>query len=345
MATDPSLLGGRPEVELRIFGLGASQQYADQVCRCLGFKRTSHREEFHDDGEPYVLSKENVRGCDVYVISSLYGCQKENLADKVMKLLFFARSLRDASASRITLVTPYLSYQRQDRKTESRAPVYTKYLPEIVEGLLGQSARVLTMDAHNLSAFQTGFRCLIDHLEAKPLIADWFAKNIKNLDVDLDNLVAGSPDEGAVKRTGYYREKLQETLGVEIGSAAVYKVRRGRKVEAYGVMGNVKDKDVLLFDDMISTGKTFEIATEAIEKDGGRVKAIICTHGLFVGNANEHMKNLMQKGIRVVLTDTVDPFRLSPETRDKLTIIQTAPLFAEAIRCCHNEESISRLLM
>lgn len=332
-------------MDLRIFGLGVSQHYADQVCRCIGFKRTPHTEEFHEDGEPYVLSRENVRGCDVYVISSLYGCQKENLADKVMKLLFFARSLRDASAARITLVTPYLSYQRQDRKTESRAPVYTKYLPEIVEGLLGQSARVLTMDAHNLSAFQTGFRCLIDHLEAKPLIADWFAKNIQNFDVDLDNLVAGSPDEGAVKRTGYYREKLQDAMGVEIGFAAVYKERRGKKVEAYGVMGHVKDKDVILFDDMISSGKTFEIATDAVEKEGGRVRAVVATHGLFVGNSNQHMKNLMDRGIRVIVTDTVEPFRLIPENRSKLVVIQTAPLFAEAIRCCHNEESISRLLM
>jgi ribose-phosphate pyrophosphokinase len=129
-------------------------------------------------------------------VSSLYGCEKERLADKFIKLLFAARSLRDASAQRITLVVPYLAYQRQDRKTESRAPVYTKYVPEMIEGLLGRDARVLTMDAHNLSAFQTGFRCLIDHLEAKPLVGDWFGHNIKDFDVDLDNLVVCSPDEG-----------------------------------------------------------------------------------------------------------------------------------------------------
>lgn len=331
-------------MDLRVFGLGVSQGFADQLCRSIGIKRTPHTEEFHDDGEPYILSKDNVRGCDVFVVSSLYGCEKERLADKFVKLLFFARSLRDASAGRITLVVPYLAYQRQDRKTESRAPVYTKYVPEMIEGLLGTSARILTMDAHNLSAFQTGFRCLIDHLEAKPLVGDWFGRHVKEFDVDLDNLVVCSPDEGGVKRTGFYRKKLQDVLRVEIGSAAVYKTHEGRKIEAHGVMGDVKGRDVILFDDMISSGKTLLVGTEAVEKAGGRVRAAFSTHGLFVGKANENIGQLLAKGVRLVVTDTVEPFRLHPEIRAQLTVISTAPLFGEAIRCIYNEESISRLL-
>lgn len=331
-------------MNLRIFGLGASLQFADQVCRSIGCVRTQNTEEYHDDGEPYLLSKENVRGCDVFVISSLYGCHKESVADKFIKLLFFGRSLRDASARRITLIAPYMAYQRQDRKTESRAPVYTKYVPEITEGLFRPDDRILAMDAHNLSAFHSGFRLMLDHLEAKPLVGDWFARHIKEFDVDLDNLVACSPDEGAVKRTGFYRIKLQDVLGVAIGSAAVYKSRHGKNVEAYGVMGDVKGKDVLLFDDIIASGKTLVVGTESIEKAGGRVKAVVATHGLFVGNANEHMKILLDKGVKIIVTDTVEPFRLNPDIKSKLSVIRTAPLFAEAIRCIHNEESISRLL-
>ncbi len=332
--------------DLRVFGLGRSQDYADAVCRSIGFKRTPHTEEFQDDGEPYILSKENVRGCDVFVISSLYGCEKERLADKFIKLLFFARSLRDASAGRITLVTPYLAYQRQDRKTESRAPVYTKYVPELIEGILGKDARILTMDAHNLSAFQSGFRMMLDHLEAKRLVGDWFSRHAADQfdDLDLDNLVVCSPDEGGVKRTGFYRDELAHTLKVDIGSAAVYKVRKGKKVEAYGVMGDVKGKEVLLFDDMISSGKTLDVATTAIEKAGGRVRAAVATHGLFVGNANENISKLIEKGVKVIVTDTVEPFRLHPEIRGKLSVIPTAQLFGEAIRCIHNEESLSRLI-
>ncbi len=332
-------------VDLRVFGLGQSQEYADQVCRSIGFKRTPHTEEFQDDGEPYVLSKENVRGCDVFVVSSLYSCEKERLADKFIKLLFFARSLRDASAGRLTLVVPYLAYQRQDRKTESRAPVYTKYVPEMVEGLLGKDARILTMDAHNLSAFQSGFRMMIDHLEAKPLVGDWFSRNYKDFDeLDVDNLVACSPDEGGVKRTGYYRDELSSNLKVDVGVAAVYKERRGKKVHSHGVMGHVKGKDVILFDDLISSGKTLMVATQEVEKAGGRVRAAVCTHGLFVGNANENIGHLIEKGVKVVVTDTVEPFRLAPALREKLAVIPTAKLFGEAIRCIHNEESLSRLL-
>lgn len=331
--------------DLRIFGLEASSDYADQVCKALALRRTPHREEYYDDGEPYILSSENVRGCDVFIIQSLFTCEKERVADKFVKMALFAGAIRDASARRITLVIPYLAYQRQDRKTESRAPVYTKYIPQMVEGLLDRQDRILTMDTHNLSAFQTGFRLTLDHLEARPLIADWLARNIREFDeVNLDNVVACSPDEGGVKRTGIYRKKLQQALGVEIGIAAVYKTHEGRNIDAHGIMGDVKDRDVFLFDDMISSGKTLVVGTRAVEKAGGRVRAAFATHGLFVGNADENIGHLLEKGVKIIVTDTVRPFALSPDLRKKLTVIPTYPLFAEAIRCIHNEESISRLL-
>lgn len=331
--------------DLRIFGLGASQAYADELCRVLAVRRTPHREEYQDDGEPYLLSQENVRGCDVFVVQSLYACEKECLADKFMKLAFFAGSLRDASARRITLVIPYLAYQRQDRKTESRAPVYTKYIPQMLEGLLDKQDRILTMDAHNLSAFQSGFRLMIDHLEAKPIVADWFSRHLGLWpDLDCDNLVAASPDEGGVKRTGFYRKKLQQLLGVEIGIAAVYKTHEGKVINAHGVMGDVEGKDVFLFDDMISSGRTLLVGVEAIEKAGGRVRGAVATHGLFVGKSNEYIGELMAKGVTIIVTDTVNPYRLDTQLRQQLKVIPTAPLFAEAVRCIHNEESLSRLL-
>ena len=331
-------------MEMKVFGLGVSQDYTDAVCRHLDIQRTPHIEEFHDDGEPYILSKDNVRGCDVFVISSLYECAKEKLSDKFIKLLFFARSLKDASAGRINLVVPYLAFQRQDRKTESRAPVYTKYVPEMIEGLLGNTCRILTMDAHNLSAFQSGFRCMIDHLEAKNLVANWFAENWKKLDIDLTKLVACSPDEGGVKRNGFYRKKIQEKLGIQIGSASVYKTHEGKTIEAHGIMGDVKGKQVVLFDDMISSAKTLLVATEAVEKNGGTVKAAIVSHGLFVGKANEYVTALLGKGVHIVTTDTVTPLRLDEKNRKSIDVISTVNLFGDAITCIHEETSISKIL-
>lgn len=336
---------------IRIFGLGTSAAYTAQVCETLSKKPTPHKEDFHDDDEPYVLSLDNVRGCDVFIITSLYSCENEGVADKVLKLLFFARSLRDASAKRITLVLPYLAFQRQDRKTESRAPVYTKYIPEIVEGLLRPDDRILTIDAHNLSAYQSGFRLMLDHLEAKPVFCDWFCRSANTAgwsfvfpDIDVSNLAFASPDDGGVERIGQYIDRIQKSLKIPINTACVYKTHRGREIQAHGVMGDVQNKDVFLIDDMISSGKTLVQATLAIEKAGGRVRGVFATHGLFVGNANENISHLQKKGIRVITTDTIHTNKLLPEIREKIIILSTAPLIGEAIRCIHAEESVSKLL-
>lgn len=337
---------------IRIFGLGTSAAYTAQVCEALSKKPTPHKEDFHDDDEPYVLSLDNVRGCDVFIITSLYSCENEGVADKVLKLLFFARSLRDASARRITLILPYLAFQRQDRKTESRAPVYTKYIPEIVEGLLRQDDRILTFDPHNLSAYQSGFRLMLDHLEARPIFCDWFYKlhnssNWRNLifpDLDVSNMAFASPDDGGVERIGQYIDRIQNTLKIPINTACVYKTHRGREIQAHGVMGDVKDKDVFLIDDMIASGKSLVQATMAIEKAGGRVYGVFAAHGLFVGNANENIAHLQKKGIRVITTDTIHTNKLLPEIREKIIVLSTAPLVGEAIRCIHAEESVSKLL-
>lgn len=332
--------------DLRIFGLGSSVSYTDEICEHLAVRRSDHTESWQDDDEPYLLSQENVRGCDVFIVSSLHSCHKERLSDKFIKMLFFARSLRDASARRITMVMPYLAYQRQDRKTESRAPVYTKYVPEIVEGLLRPDDRILTIDAHNLSAYQSGFRMMLDHLEAKPLVADWFTRNVNRLwpDIDLDNLCFASPDEGGVKRIGFYRKKVQSLMGISIATASVYKTHEGREIEAHGVMGNVAGKDVFLGDDMISSGMTLVQAYDTLTKEGGNVRAAIATHGIFVGKANERIGYLMEKGVKIVVTDTIQTNKLDPKLAAQLVVIPTAGLFAEAIRCIHNEESVSRLI-
>ena len=335
--------------KLRVFGMGSSAEYADQVCNYLAIKRNLHTEDWQDDGEPYVRSLENVRGCDAFIIASLYNCQKERLSDKFLKLMLFARSLRDASARRITLVIPYLAYQRQDRKTQSRAPVYTKYIPEMVEGLLRPDDRILTMDAHTLGGYQAGWRIMLDHLEAKPIVTEWFANNVNRVwpELDLDNLCFASPDEGGTKRNGFYRAAIQKRLNISISSASVYKTHEGKDgkdIVAHGVMGHVEGKDVILTDDMISSGSTLLEATESIEEAGGRVKAAIATHGLFVGKANERIGKLIEKGIKVVVTDTVHTNQLLPELKKQLIVIPTVSLFAEAIRCINNEESISRLI-
>lgn len=332
--------------ELKIFGLGASIPYADSICMQLGMKRSEHKDISQDDGEPYILSKENVRGCDVFIISSIFNTPDDSLCNKFLKTILFARSLRDASAKRITLVCPYLAFQRQDRKTESRAPVYTKYIPEIVEGILRQDDRIITIDAHNLSAYQSGFRLMIDHLEAKNVVCNWLNLNIKNIwpDIDLKNLCFVSPDEGGVKRVGFYRKKVQNLLNIDIATASIYKTHEGRQIEAHDIMGNVNEKNVIIIDDMISSGSTLKEASKVIESNNGKVLAMIATHGLFVGKAKENIKFLIDKGIKIITTDTVHTNTLSDDIKSQVLVIDTSSLMCEAIRRIHNEESISGLL-
>lgn len=342
--------------EIRVFGLGSSKDYAEQVCESMKSKNkiflSEHLEDYHDDGEPYILSKENVRGCDVFIISSLYASKNESIQDKLIKSLFFARSLRDASAKRITMIFPYLAYQRQDRKTESRAPVYTKYIPEMIEGLLRPDDRILTIDAHNLSAYQSGFRLMLDHLEAKPVFTNWFSglasypwKSEKTFtELDFNNLVFVSPDDGGLERVGFYIKHIQSALSNQIGTACIYKTHEGKNIKAHGIMGDVKNKDVFIIDDMISSGKTLVQATKTVLEAGGKVRGVCATHGLFVGNANENISWLHEQGVKVIITDTIHTNNLSQENKNSLIVLSTANLVGEAMLCIHNEESVSRLL-
>jgi len=333
-------------MRLKIFGLGDSKPYARKVCDYLNEPLSNHEETYFDDGECYVRSEENVRGADVFVICSLYNSHKERLADKVMKLLYFAGSLRDASARRITLVFPYMAYQRQDRKNKSRAPIYTKYFPQLLEAIVRKNNRILTLDPHNLSAFQSGNRMLNDHLEAKILITSWLARNLLIDGIAATNVVAMSPDEGGVKRNRFCRDELSRLTGSEIMTAYVDKSHENDgTITANQVIGDIKGKRVIIFDDMISSAKTMCEGNEACKRAGGKLYAVCSTHALCVGSANEHVTQLLDDGVKVVVTDSVEPYRLTPEVLKRINVISTVPLIAEAIRCIHNEESLSRLLV
>lgn len=330
---------------IKIFGLGDSIDYAKKVCEHIGVRLADHEETYFDDGECYVRSKENVRGADVFVICSLYNSVTERLADKVMKLLFFTGSLRDASAARVTLVFPYLAYQRQDRKNKSRAPIYTKYFPMILESVRQDTDRILVLDPHNLSAFQSGNRMVNDHIEAKYPIADAMVKAIQIDRMATENIVVASPDEGGVKRARFFRDVLAKTLNTAIDIAYVDKTHENDgNIEANAIIGDVKGKSVIVFDDMMSSLKTMHEANEAVTKAGGKVYAVCASHGLCVGEAQKYATELLNADIKIVITDSVKPYRLDTATINQLQIIETSSLIAEAIRRIHNEESVSGLI-
>ncbi len=333
--------------DLRIFGLGDSKQYAELVCEHIGERLSKSEETYFDDGECYVRSEENVRGTDVFVICSLYNSDKERLADKVVKLLYFTASLHSASARRITLVLPYMAYQRQDRKNKSRAPIYTNYFPRIIKSVMYEGDRILAMDPHNLSGFQSGIPLEVpnDHLEAKSLICDHLDKLVEIKGIKKQDVVVMSPDEGGIKRARFYRDKLGSLFGVMPDLVYVDKTHgNDGLIEAHKIIGNVDGKVVIVFDDMISSGKTMVEAFNAVNKAGGSLFAVCATHFLGVGRAEEYVEQLLEGNVRVITTDTVRPLCVGQPVLNKVDVLSTVPLIAEGIRCIHNEESISRLL-
>lgn len=340
--------------DLVVFGLNGSQRYAQKVATYLDLPLSEHVERYFDDGETYVRSSVNVRGRDVYVIHSLYSDGTQKVAEKFANLLFFIGSLVDASAGRITVVAPYLGFSRQDRKTESRAPITTKYIAKQLEE--AGADRVLTMDVHNLSAFQNAFRIPGDNLESRKLMIDYLCGGNDSAGVPVeyhvsdplsenpDNLVVLAPDSGSVSRCKRFRKSLEKRLRQENKIEVVHfdKEREGGEAKGDTIVGNVKGKRVIILDDMISTGKTIAICQDAVEKQGGELWAVCVTHGLFVGKADEYLARVK----RIIVTDTIPVFQPAMmKIKDRINVIPTTKIVAQAIRRIHDEGgSISDLL-
>lgn len=343
-----------------LFGLDGSRRFAQRVARYLDIPVSRHVEHYFDDKEPYVRSDVNVRGSDVYVLTSLYSDREQTVGEKLTKLLFFIGSLVDASARRITVVAPFLAFSRQDRKTESRAPISIKYFAQCLEAV--GADRMLTMDVHNLSAFQNAFRIPTDNLEAKNLIADFLCgvdsgyesdgvpqpveHHIPDpLVQDPENVAVLAPDSGGMGRAKRFRNGLEKRLKLSNRIDVVYldkERRNGGEIRGSKIVGDVEGKRVIILDDMISSGSTVAVSGQAVRKHGGEVWAVCATHGIFVGNADRNLEGID----RVVITDTIAPFRLNPDKWDgRLHVIPTAMMFAQAIRRTHEEGgSISDLL-
>ncbi|MBI4195414.1 MAG: ribose-phosphate pyrophosphokinase [Betaproteobacteria bacterium] len=321
---------------VQLFALGEARRYGEKVSAALGVPLAVHEERNFEDGEHKIRPLQNVRGNDVFVIQSLYGEPGSSVNDKLCRLLFFVGALKDASAERVTAVLPYLCYARKDRKTKSRDPVTTRYVARLLEAV--DTDRVLTLDVHNLAAFENAFRCRTDHLEANGLFVEHFAPQVGDAEA-----VVVSPDVGGVKRAEQFRQALSRRLKREVAGAFLEKYRSAGVVSGEAVVGDVRGRVAIIIDDLISTGGTILRAVSACRQRGATTIYAAASHGIFVGDA---ARLLSDPGLtRLVITDSIPPFRLDPDAaRTKLTVLETAPLVAEAIRRIHGGGSIVDLL-
>ncbi|HFA59893.1 MAG TPA: ribose-phosphate pyrophosphokinase, partial [Rhodospirillales bacterium] len=237
----------------------------------------------------------------------------------------------------VTAVVPYLCYARKDRKTKSRDPVNTRYTAALFEAV-GVDA-VLTVDVHNLAAYQNAFRCHTEHLEARPLFVDHFAARL----AQDERVVVVSPDIGGIKRADAFRASLAARLGREVDSAFLEKKRSAGVVSGAAVVGEVDGRTAIIIDDMIAGGTTLaRTITACAARGAGRILAA-ASHGLFVAEAEQ---KLAQPALeRLVITDSVTPFRLGAGfIADKLTVLDGSRQVAEAIRRLHEDGSLVALL-
>lgn len=321
--------------EIAIFAPEATREFGERVSAGLGLTLSAHEEREFEDGEHKIRPLINVRGRDVFVIQSLYADERQSVNDKLCRMLFFLGALRDASAERVTAVIPYLCYARKDRKSKSRDPVTTRYVASLFEAV--GTDRVIALDVHNLAAFQNAFRIRAEHLEAKGLFVDHFTPLVQQ-----EEVVVVSPDAGGLKRAEAFRQALSHALGRQIHSAFMEKYRSAGVVSGEAVVGEVAGRTAIIIDDLISSGTTLARAAEACRTRGASKIYAAATHGVFVGAAGQALSHPALE--KVVITNTIPPFRLDPEIiRARLVALDAAGLFAEAIRRIHNDESLVEL--
>ena len=318
----------------QLFVLNASQAFGGLVAQRLGVPASPHEEREFEDAEHKARPTVSVRGRDVYVLQSLHGDAAQSINDKLCRLLFFIGALKDAAAARVTAVVPYLAYGRKDQKTNPRDPLTLRYIAAMFEAVGTDS--LLTLDVHNLSAFQNAFRCGTEHLDATNLFAKHFLPQLQGFEV-----VAVSPDTGGAKRVNRFRKCLEAGLGKPVGTAMCEKYRKADKLTGELLVGDVAGKTAILFDDLVNSGHTLARAAQACRQQGAARVFAAASHGLFSPGAAQALDGA---GIdAIVVTDSVAPFRQDQSLPDHLTAISCSALFAEAIKRMHEGGSVSEL--
>jgi ribose-phosphate pyrophosphokinase len=310
-------------MEIALFALNAAHRYGGDLSRALGVVLSPLEERQFEDGEHKARPLVSVRNKDVFVVQSLYSDATGSIDDKLLKLLFFIGSLRSAHAARITAVLPYLAFARQDRAVEAADPITTRYVAELFAAV--GTDHVMTLDVHNLVAFENAF-ARTEHLEAGGLFAAHFGRTLGGRDVTVV-----SPDAGGVSRAERFRRLLAVELGRPVGFALMEKYRSDGVLEGEVFGGEVQGRIAIIFDDMIATGGTIARTARACRRHGAVEIYAAATHGLFVGRANVVLSQANLTGL--VVTDTIPTSRLPGIGIDTdVTVLETAPLVAEAIR-------------
>ncbi len=308
---------------IKVFAANSNLDVAKRIANALKLPLGKAEVKTFSDGEISVSLNESVRGSDCFIIQSTCNPVNQNL----MELLIMIDAMKRASAARITAVIPYFGYARQDRKAKARDPISAKLVADLIT--TAGADRVLTMDLH-APQIQGFFNIPVDHLVGSPLLASFIKNKISS---NKDDYVVVSPDLGSVTRVRTFASRLALPIAI------IDKRRQRANVsEVMNIIGDVKDKKVILVDDMIDTAGTLCNAANAVIEKGGAKEVFACaTHAVLSGPAIERIKNSPIK--ELYLLDTIP----IPKENfiDKFNILSVASLFAEAIERIYEDVPVS----
>ena len=313
---------------IKVFCGNSNPEFAMTVCKELGIEIGKAEVKHFSDGEASVTLEETVRGADVFLIQST--CKPVN--DHLMELLVMIDACHRASAGRITAVIPYFGYARQDRKAKSRDPISAKLVANMITA--AGADRVLTMDLH-AAQIQGFFDIPLDHLVGNVTFVDYYMKKFPEDQFNHDDFVVVSPDIGSVGRARAFAAK------VHMGLAIVDKRRPKANVcEVMNIIGDVKGKTCIMYDDMVDTAGSLCNAARALVEVGGAKAVYACaTHGVLSGSAYERIEESPIE--EMVFVNTIPQSGNTPS--GKLKFLDVAPVFARAIEHIHGATSIADL--
>lgn len=310
--------------DIKIFSGSSNPELTKAICEKLGVPMGDSECGQFADGENFVSIYETVRGSDVFLVQSTCGPVNDNL----MELLIMIDACRRASAGRITAVMPYFGYARQDRKTKPRDPISAKLVANLITR--AGADRVLTMDLH-AAQIQGFFDIPVDNLLGNPIFAQHFRERFAGQE---DRTVVVSPDVGSVARARAFAQKLNMPL-------AIVDKRRPKpnSSEVMNIIGDVRGKQVILYDDLVDTAGSLCGAARALVEIGGATEVYACaSHGVLSGPAFGRIDESPLK--ELVLLNTIPP---KEGSSDKIHYLSVAEIFADAIGRIYQEVSISKL--
>lgn len=305
------------EQQALLFSTQGSRDLALKIAEYYGEELGKQKMLYFSDGEFQPAFEQSVRGTRVFIIGSTF-----QPSDNLMEMLLMCDAAKRASADKITVVIPYFGYARQDRKDAPRVPIGAKLVAKMLT--VAGATRVMTMDLH-ADQIQGFFEIPVDHLYASTVFIDY----IQGL--NLDNLTIASPDMGGAKRANNYSKHLDAEIVI------CHKERKiANQVENMMLIGEVKDRNVILLDDMIDTAGTLAKAAELIMAKGAKSVRAIATHPVLSGNAYERLEN--SPLVEIAVTDSIP---LKNTSVSKIKVLSCAPLFADVMHMVHSKKSIS----